>query len=68
MSETNEMITLELGTPELTTEAPDTVSTVELPAQKDITEHYLQQANLSEAEQKMVSDFAEKIDLKDIII
>jgi len=65
MSESNEIITLELGTPELAIEAPAAARTVEVPAQKDITEHYLEQANLSEAEQKIVADFAEKIDLKD---
>ena len=63
MSETNEMITLELGTPELAVEAP--AAPAQLPPQKEITEHYLEQANLSEAEQKIVADFAEKIDLHD---
>ena len=65
MSESNEMITLELGTPELTTEVPAAAPPAEIPVQKDITEHYLQQANLSEAEQKMVEDFVGKINLKD---
>lgn len=65
MSEANEMITLELGTPELTAEAPAAAPAVEVPAQKEITEHYLEQANLSEAEQKMVEDFAGKINLKE---
>ena len=65
MSENNEKITLELGVPELEviTEEP-----VEIPEQKDITEHYIESMNLSEKEQKMVEDFAEKIDLNDSAI
>jgi len=63
MSETNEMITLELGTEEPAVE--QSVVATPLDAQKDITEHYLEQVNLSESEQKMVTDFSEKIDLKD---
>ena len=65
MSENNEKITLELGVPELEviTEEP-----VEIPEQKDITEHYIESMNLSEEEQKMVADFAEKIDLNDSAI
>ena len=65
MSENNEKITLELGVPELEviTEEP-----VEIPEQKDITEHYIESMNLSEEEQKMVEDFAEKIDLNDSAI
>ena len=65
MAENNEKITLELGVPELEviTEEP-----VEIPEQKDITEHYIESMNLSEEEQKMVEDFAEKIDLNDSAI
>ena len=63
MNETNEMITLELGTEELVVETPAVPA--EIPLQKNITEHYLEQTKLSEAEQKMLEDFAEKIDLKD---
>ncbi|MBQ2751276.1 MAG: toxic anion resistance protein [Oscillospiraceae bacterium] len=63
MSETNEMITLELGTEEPAVE--QSVVATPLAVQKDITEHYLEQVNLSESEQKMVTDFSEKIDLKD---
>lgn len=65
MAENNEKITLELGVPELEviTEEP-----VEIPEQKDITEHYIESMNLSEKEQKMVEDFAEKIDLNDSAI
>ncbi len=63
MTENNEMITLELGVPELTTEPVAEVT--EIPEQKDITEHYLENTKLSEEEQKMVDDFAEKIDLND---
>ena len=65
MSENNEKITLELGVPEpqVVTEEP-----IEIPEQKDITEHYIESMNLSEEEQKMVEDFAEKIDLNDSAI
>ena len=65
MAENNEKIALELGVPELEviTEEP-----VEIPEQKDITEHYIESMNLSEEEQKMVEDFAEKIDLNDSAI
>ena len=65
MSENNEKITLELGVPELEviTEEP-----AKIPEQKDITEHYIESMNLSEEEQKMVEDFAEKIDLNDSAI
>ena len=65
MSKNNEKIILELGVPELEviTEEP-----VEIPEQKDITEHYIESMNLSEEEQKMVEDFAEKIDLNDSAI
>lgn len=65
MSENNEKITLELGVPELEV---ITEETVEIPEQKDITEHYIESMNLSEEEQKMVEDFAEKIDLNDSAI
>ena len=63
MNETNEMITLELGTEQPAVQEPAVPA--EIPPLKDITAHYLEQANLSEAEQKMVADFSEKIDLKD---
>lgn len=63
MAENNEMITLELGVPELTAEAPAEI--VEIPEQKDIAEHYIENMKLSEEEQKMVDDFSKKIDLND---
>ena len=63
MTENKETITLELGVPELTTEP--TAEIVEIPEQKDITVHYLENTKLTEAEQKMVDDFSEKIDLND---
>ena len=59
MAENKETITLELGVPELTTEP--TAEIVEIPEQKDITVHYLENTKLTEAEQKMVDDFSEKI-------
>ena len=63
MPENKETITLELGVPELTAEP--TTEIVEIPEQKDITVHYLENTKLTEAEQKMVDDFSEKIDLND---
>lgn len=63
MPENKEIITLELGVPELTVEP--TTEIVEIPEQKDITVHYLENTKLTEAEQKMVDDFSEKIDLND---
>ena len=63
MAENKEKITLELGVPELTVEP--TTEIVEIPEQKDITAHYLENTKLTEAEQKMVDDFSEKIDLND---
>ena len=63
MAENKEAITLELGVPELTVEP--TTEIVEIPEQKDITAHYLENTKLTEAEQKMVDDFSEKIDLND---
>ena len=63
MPENKETITLELGVPELTVEP--TTEIVEIPEQKDITVHYLENSKLTEAEQKMVDDFSEKIDLND---
>lgn len=63
MPENKETITLELGVPELTVEP--TTEIVEIPKQKDITVHYLENTKLTEAEQKMVDDFSEKIDLND---
>ncbi|MBR3611531.1 MAG: toxic anion resistance protein [Oscillospiraceae bacterium] len=63
MAENKETITLELGVPELTAEP--TAEIVEIPEQKDITVHYLENTKLTEAEQKMVDDFSEKIDLND---
>lgn len=63
MPENKETITLELGVPELTVEP--TTEIVEIPEQKDITVHYLENTKLTEAEQKMVDDFSEKIDLND---
>ena len=63
MPENKEKITLELGVPELTVEP--TTEIVEIPEQKDITAHYLENTKLTEAEQKMVDDFSEKIDLND---
>ena len=63
MAENKENITLELGVPELTAEP--TAEIVEIPEQKDITVHYLENTKLTEAEQKMVDDFSEKIDLND---
>ena len=63
MAENKETITLELGVPELTVEP--TTEIVEIPEQKDITVHYLENTKLTEAEQKMVDDFSEKIDLND---
>lgn len=63
MTENKETITLELGVPELTAEP--TAEIVEIPEQKDITVHYLENTKLTEAEQKMVDDFSEKIDLND---
>ena len=63
MAENKENITLELGVPELTVEP--TTEIVEIPEQKDITAHYLENTKLTEAEQKMVDDFSEKIDLND---
>ena len=63
MHENKETITLELGVPELTVEP--TTEIVEIPEQKDITAHYLENTKLTEAEQKMVDDFSEKIDLND---
>ena len=63
MPENKETITLELGVPELTVEP--TTEIVEIPEQKDITVHYLENRKLTEAEQKMVDDFSEKIDLND---
>lgn len=63
MAENKEAITLELGVPELTVEP--TTEIVEIPEQKDITVHYLENTKLTEAEQKMVDDFSEKIDLND---
>lgn len=58
MPENKETITLELGVPELTVEP--TTEIVEIPEQKDITAHYLENTKLTEAEQKMVDDFSEK--------
>ena len=63
MAENKETITLELGVPELTVEPKAEI--VEIPEQKDITVHYLENTKLTEAEQKMVDDFSEKIDLND---
>ena len=63
MPENKETITLELGVQELTVEP--TTEIVEIPEQKDITAHYLENTKLTEAEQKMVDDFSEKIDLND---
>ena len=63
MPENKETIALELGVPELTVEP--TTEIVEIPEQKDITVHYLENTKLTEAEQKMVDDFSEKIDLND---
>ena len=63
MPENKETITLELGVPELTVEP--TTEIVEIPEQKDITVHYLENTKLTEVEQKMVDDFSEKIDLND---
>ena len=63
MPENKETITLELGVPELTVEP--TTEIVEIPEQKDITVYYLENTKLTEAEQKMVDDFSEKIDLND---
>lgn len=63
MPENKETITLELGVPELTVEP--TTEIVEIPEQKDITAHYLENTKLTEAEQKMVDDFSEKSDLND---
>lgn len=63
MAENNEMITLELGVPELTAEAPAEI--IEIPEQKDIAEHYIENMKLSEEEQKMVDDFSKKIDIND---
>ena len=63
MTENNKNITLELGVPELTAEPK--AESVEIPEQKDITVHYLENTKLTEAEQKMVDDFSEKIDLND---
>ena len=63
MPENKETITLELGVPKLTVEP--TTEIVEIPEQKDITAHYLENTKLTEAEQKMVDDFSEKIDLND---
>ena len=63
MPENKETITLELGVPKLTVEP--TTEIVEIPEQKDITVHYLENTKLTEAEQKMVDDFSEKIDLND---
>lgn len=63
MAENKENITLELGVPELTVEPATEI--VEIPEQKDITVHYLENTKLTEAEQKMVDDFSEKIDLND---
>ena len=63
MPENKETITLELGVPELNVEP--TTEIVEIPEQKDITAHYLENTKLTEAEQKMVDDFSEKIDLND---
>lgn len=60
------MINLELGSPELTltTEEPAPV----IPEQKDIAEHYMEEQTLSEAEQKQVEEFSKKIDLNDSAI
>ena len=63
MPENKETITLELGVAELTVEP--TTEILEIPEQKDITAHYLENTKLTEAEQKMVDDFSEKIDLND---
>ena len=63
MAENKETISLELGVPELSVEP--TTEIVEIPEQKDITAHYLENTKLTEAEQKMVDDFSEKIDLND---
>lgn len=63
MDENKEIITLELGVPELTEEP--VYEAVEIPEQKDIAEFYLENTKLSEEEQKMVDDFVNKIDLND---
>ena len=47
MAESKENITLELGVPELTAEP--TAKIVEIPEQKDITVHYLENTKLTEA-------------------
>ena len=59
-------INLELGTPELTLESQAQAPVI--PEQKDITEHYLEEQNLSPEEQAQVDSFSEKIDLNDSVI
>lgn len=60
------MIQLELGTPELTLPSEEAVPAV--PAAKELTEHYLEQQTLSPEEQQQVEAFSEKIDLHDSAI
>ena len=52
------MIQLELGTPELTLPSEEAVPAV--PAAKELTEHYLEQQTLSPEEQQQVEAFSEK--------
>lgn len=64
MFETKEPITLELGLP---TESE--ISTQEeVLTNKEIESKYLEETSLTDEEQKMVDDFAEKIDLKNTAI
>lgn len=67
MFETNKPITLELGIPEETSAGAAAVQTA-VPAPKEVEAAYLQEVSLSEAEQKMVDDFSEKIDLSNSAI
>jgi len=65
MLETNEPIILELGAPKEDIKAS---VLMEIPAPKEIDAGYLEKTGLTEAEQRMVNEFAEKIDLKDSAI
>ena len=63
MFESDTPITLELGIPE-----NEPVTQPAVPAPEEVEAAYLKEIALSDAEQKMVNDFAEKIDLQNSAI
>ena len=56
-------LTFDAPTPELT--LTPTAEVIEVPAQQPVEDDSFKEANLTEAERKMVDEFSKQIDIKD---